>query len=365
MFAVILPKCSVVSYRNGPTLHDSSVYRDLLMEAKKAYTDPFQSGYHVKAAGLNRKGGSAVHGGNSEYRRGKALHAEESLTANAEQQLSFKDLYDFNDPSLKIGDQVKKIPNSGDRITLIALLQPTPEGNTFAAPCGNCRDLLLAKTGSVYDGKLEIVAGHIGNDELYPTHVYVTRFSDYLFTRGNMHQPAEVMRVAELGGSQLEEELARAHTLTNDTWFEAKTPERCWVNRYVAALVTHTGEVITGALDLDVAYHPTDPLEDALLALKRRRIPPTEIAKVVMDGSDYPPEVSYHDRQKLLEATAQASVLGQATPIPVYITHGSQVRFKTDSREWMPLAFDTEHLIVQNPELHDRFIETIRRNLGR
>lgn len=303
----------IITYKDRPPSLDISAYDTVLDVASTARINNYQSNYPVREAALTDKG-RIIKGGNIEYGKGTSIHGEESITAVAYSLL-----------------------DEDERIIVLGILQ---EGTkNFAECCGNCMDVMKINTGKVYEKNFEIAHGTVKSD------LYVSRFDDHLF------EPAKKARNSDIIRAVVKEKLFDGQY---DTWINPEVTED-----YVTLIKTNEGFIL-GNFFGNAAYHSTIPTIDALLQLKRNRIPSDDIEFIVYYGRKIP-EVLYKERELLMEASAM-SLKGNKV-FPIYLTDGQEV-LETDSKEWLPMPFDAANLINSIPNLRDKQDKVLRRIYG-
>ncbi len=273
--------------------------------------------------------------GNIEYGLCQALHGEESAVA------AFRAFYGRNIESHKI----LGIVSNGD------------PGN-MAAPCGNCRDIMLDDLGR----DLEIVCGPENGGV-----AVIARLSDYLFDRFGIWRILDNWDCTDESPLFGSEEISRfnfvnqvldtvvtGQLLENDAYSpKGFLPER----KYYVLLVTQKNKFY-GAHHIMCDYHPVYAIERAILkALDIEKDPFIHhIVIVTKDGPEgfngVPPHVMYRDRQHLYELNLyQELLLGREVDPPVYLVKYNTNKnlnsfgriLKTSIKEWLPLPFSVRH----------------------
>lgn len=314
IFFIIINKMerSIITFQNRPSLLDISGYDRILSVAETVRINNYQSNYPVREAALTSKG-RIIKGGNIEYGKGSSIHGESSITAVAYSLL-----------------------DEDEKIIVLGILQG---GTTnFAECCGNCIDIMKAN-GKVYDDNFEIAHGAKETD------LYVSRFNDHLFMptkqAKNKDEIKRLLRERFFDGQY-------------DTWINPDATED-----YVVLMKTVEGLTL-GNFFGNAAYHSTIPTVDALLELKKMKIPTDDIEFVVYYGRKIP-DALYKEREFLMEASAMSLKGGKV--FPVYLTDGKEV-LETDSNEWLPMPFDASNLINSIPELRRKQDEVLKRIYG-
>lgn len=282
----------------------------VLSEALKAKTSPSQSGYHVRGAGM-LEDGFTVTGGNLEYRLGKALHTEESIAGHALQH------------------------SEHGRLILIALI--VGEAGQIASPCGNCRDILRA---SMHPEDKIVSGAEIGSE------AKVLRLGEYLF-------PPENAEKFDVGNERrLLDSIRTLRALnrrfTNDIYGSNRS--ELDPQKYAVLLTLKNGLEIVGTRQVFVDYHPLMPTQSAINQLRERKIPPI-IERVVYVADDVLPDVTYVERQHLLETLLIGKAVSgkELSPdillvnLPRDENYPADVRV-THQKNWLPYPFNPEHL---------------------
>lgn len=287
--------------------------------AESEVPSPIFSGYSVRAA-IGPVDDEILVAGNVEYGIGHGLHAEECVVA------AYR--------SRRNGKRER-------RRLVIALI--AGEENNPATPCGNCRDILLAQFGSRPE-LVEIVSGaETGGAAI------VTPLSQYFF---NAFAPAEDTTPIESLEGLIRAGLIEGKRRENiPPYMERYTPEP-----YTAIIGTTTGAsdaetLMTihsiGGLDLDAAFHPIYPLEDAIRdAVRKQSGRRLQYAVIVAGGeAATPPHVPYRERQRLAEFQTIGELTTQGGPLdpPIFLIRVKNETitrvWRTSTKAWLPLPF--------------------------
>ena len=270
---------------------------------------PTFSQYYVKES----IGSRTLHeAGNVEYGLCQALHGEESAVAILR---ASQDTWGISD-------------------TLVMGIIAGNPGNV-AAPCGNCRDIMLDSFGP----DLEVVSGAADGGL-----VVVAKMRDYLFETFMPEESTGFVRamVANI--------LVVGDRIVCDGYSPSDVhPER----KYFAMLRGGGLSRHYGALSLKCDYHPIYPLRDAIRQAEREHDPCLRQVFIVGQDisetlADVPPHVMYKDRQHLMEFNlGQELLTGQDIDPPVFLIrclrkadHVQAHRvWRTSVKEWLPFPF--------------------------
>lgn len=286
------------------TNEEREIALHLLGIAETAIAEPYQSGFHVRAAIMNDKGDIDV-GGNDEYAFSDAfVHGETSALAAS---------------LAKHGRQPMKA------LAFYSLFSPPDlEKEPVGGSCGNCRD----------------VFNEYGNPEMMifegdgKNWISVTRQRDYLF---DDFQPMEPASISKEG---LEEAVNGI-----SIGVEEYLPEHLRKGVYGVALVGESGRVWKGSLDTNAGYDATTPLV-AAKQVWRNAEPEAKLKKIVIAvGGEDIPKPLYRDRQAAMELDESLMLYtGRTQPLRVELLQvdnsGQIVKASiTNTREWMPIPF--------------------------
>lgn len=279
--------------------------RALQVGARSTVANPPFSNYFVKGSIFPLDGMTSMETGNIEYGICQALHGEESAVA------ALRSFY----------GRV-----SGEEV-VHAIVAGNP-GN-IAAPCGNCRDIMLEDLGL----GLEIVCGAPeGGVAVVATMEHYT-FSDFRQMEPKIFDGPLLAnaKIAILIGGQL----------VNDAY----SPENIHPERRYHAAIQGRKNLYVGARDVMCEYHPIYALRDAIRQARRANDP--FISHVVIVCEDFgggAPHVMYKDRQHLLEMNLERELLTglEVDPSVFLVTHkGGEITgvWETSVKEWLPYPF--------------------------
>lgn len=285
---------------------DHEVYYRLLLAAKEAHSDPYQSGFHVLTAALTADG-QIVTGGNKENSLSDAFaHGETAVISRT------RDTY-------------------GD-VPIKAIAIYSDQEGTSACPCGNCRDVMRMYC----EPDMVLIEGNEHNG-------VISRFSDYLFD--DFH-PVESEELHDTRGLA---EANRAIRQGVSVYLPPKLKEQI----YGVSLVTKDGQVWPGSFYTNAGYDAIPPLL-ASIQTWRNMLPFSDrdkdkhlaIEKIVIASIDGTPDVLYRDRQAALELD---EVLRQhdserTNPLPIFLMNVDasgqiQTIHTTNTEEWLPHPF--------------------------
>lgn len=280
---------------------DRETFKRMLQEAAKAYTDPSQSGYHVRAVGIT-KDRNIVTGGNKENSLSDAyIHGETAVIS-------------------RIRDQYGNVP-----ITAIGFYSEKKE-NTSICPCGACRDILIQQTSP----DLVLFAG---NQE----DIKLARLKDFTFE--DFH-PIEISKTDRSGLTDAKIALNKSTTcyfrLSSDLFKKV----------YGVSIVTEDYETYQGSLYTNAGYDAITPGLAAIQTWRNSKLLyKTDVVKIVFVAQGCIPSPYYRDRQALLELVDITSLdSGRKTPVLVELINidnlGNIVEMAvTDTDEWLPHPF--------------------------
>lgn len=314
-----MPK--IISFKDRKANDSLDQYHLDFEEIQKAVAIPPQSNFHVKEAARTTKG-RYVKGGNIEYGLCRSLHAEECVGANASQQLD----HHFIDDKVIFDEKLVNLAISMNGI------------ESYSELCGNCRDFIKMniENGIYVDEMFEIFTQDPEGN------VYLAKFRDYLFTPNQMKELSkrEKDKLKKLGISDqvFEDEY--------NTWSNVET--------HAALLVTKDGETLTGNFFSDCAFHSIEPYRDLALLQHECRIKPDDVSYVAFIARKDFPEISYVERQWLVNTFGMREV-------PVFQGNLQGDYRKTNTREWLPLAFTPATLITAVPYFAEREKENLAR----
>ncbi|MEK6942656.1 MAG: cytidine deaminase [Nanoarchaeota archaeon] len=269
---------------------------------------PDQSGYHVNAGGVTKKG-NFVSGSNHEMAiTDTVTHGEEAVIVAALETFGRE-------------DPIEVIAFAG------------LGGGEIASPCGNCRDSIRQYADP---NNLVIINAprEGGKAVLVPGRAYFK--SDFI----------EVKETGELRFAAIKQAVL-AEQSAYDIYSTKSSPKI-----YGAVIACENGSIFRGSFRGDVAYHPDLPISAAIANFRDGSDDPSRksIREIVVASTGSIPDVMYKDRQHALElAEAMQSLNGRSgNPLPVYLVNmgndGSMKIFKTDTNEWLPHRFSPKHL---------------------
>jgi len=245
--------------------------------------------------------------GNIEYGLCQALHGEETAVA------TFRSHYG----------------RTNVEEAILGIIDGNPEN--ISGPCGNCRDIMLEDLGADF----EIVSGAADGGV-----AVVAKMSQYLFSG---FRSLDIGSISPDIQKKIKVVIRDGALLVNDAYSsEYIHPER----RYHALIATQINYFI-GARDIMCDYHPIYALRDAIRQARRANDPSVQSVIIVCENfGGGAPQVTYKDRQHLLELNLQAELLaGRENDPPVWlVTYDAQKRvtgaWKTSVKEWIPFAFN-------------------------
>jgi len=272
--------------------------QELISKAKTAFSDPNQSGFQVRAAGITEDG-HIVTGGNKENSHSDAyVHGETAVVS-------------------RIRDEYGNVP-----IKAIGFFK---EGeNVDVTPCGACRDVLIQQTSP----DLILVAGNENK-------IVVNKLKDFTFE--NFH-PIEPKNLDKVGIND-----AR---IALDKGIDVYLPENLKKKVYGVSIIDQNMEKYRGSHYTNAGYDAVTPGLAAVQtwnnsALKKR----ADIKKIVFVSRENIPSPFYRDRAALSElADITRLSTNRQTNIRVELIQLDEVNniknaVTTDTGEWLPLPF--------------------------
>ncbi|MDA2922482.1 hypothetical protein MYX07_04430 [Patescibacteria group bacterium AH-259-L07] len=299
-------------------------YVRALSEAGKSFiSKPRFSNYFVRES-ISVRGSKPLFAGNIEYGYCQALHGEETAVA------AYRSRYK--------GENYKHIV-----LGIVAGSRP----GSIAAPCGNCRDIILDELIlDELDTELEIVSGISQGGLAIVSNIQDYLFEDFCsipiahFAQELQHRISDFFHDGTVAENILD--IAEfAQTLVYDAYSQKDIhPERKYntvvYGRYRAYVGAHDGMC---------DFHPIYALRDAVRQARRNNDP--FIRCVLIAAKDFGggvPHVMYKDRQHLFELNLDAELLlDKEQDPPVYlITYKDDCitgAWKTSVKEWLPIPF--------------------------
>ena len=274
---------------------------ELISRAKNAFSDPNQSGFQVRAAGVTEDG-HFITGGNKENSHSDAfVHGETAVVS-------------------RIRDEYGKTP-----IRAIGFYK---EGDDISqgdiSPCGACRDVLIQQTSP----DLILVSGNENK-------IVVNKLKNFLFE--NFH-PIEPKNLDKIGINDAKIALNRG--------VDVYLPKDLKKKIYGVTIIDQNMEKFRGSLYTNAGYDAITPGLAAVQtwnnsSLKRR----TDIEEIVFVSKENIPSPFYRDRAALSELADITSLFnGRETSIRVTLIQLDELfNIKkaaiTDTDEWLPLPF--------------------------
>ncbi|QQG41473.1 MAG: hypothetical protein HYV90_04940 [Candidatus Woesebacteria bacterium] len=276
----------------------------------KAY--PYQSGYHVRAAALSINGEMHA-GGNKEYGLSDAFIHGETAAISGLRDITAS-------PIEAVAWYLKKD-------------KPGPISESYARPCGNCRDVMLRYC----DPSMALLTGNSEG-------IVFTRLSDFL------HDDFD--KIDTLNIDKLAVEIALGAV---DSAVNIYLPEDLKRGVYGAALVSEDGATWMGSHYTNVGYDSITPVLSAVINWRNSYPLGTvsekhlKLSKLVLASYGNMPKPFYRDRQAILELDEiLRRYTGSKTPLPVEIVDASRITngtvfvssaCSTDVEKWLPHPF--------------------------
>jgi len=271
---------------------------ELISRAKNAFSDPSQSGFQVRAAGITEDG-HIVTGGNKENSHSDAfVHGETAVVS-------------------RIRDEYGKTP-----IKAIGFFK---EGeNVGVTPCGACRDVLIQQTSP----NLILVSGNENK-------IVVNKLKNFLFE--NFH-PIEPKNLDKIGINDAKIALNKG--------VDVYLPEDLKKEIYGVTIIDQNMEKFRGSLYTNTGYDAITPGLAAVQtwnnsSLKRR----TDIDEIIFVSKEKIPSPFYRDRAALSELADITRLFnGRESNIRVKLIQLDELNnikkaAITDTDEWLPLPF--------------------------
>ena len=285
----------------------------LISKAKNAFSDPNQSGYKVRAAGIT-KNGDIVTGGNKENSHSDAyVHGEIAVVS-------------------RIRDQYGNIP-----IKAIGFFK---EGeNVGVTPCGACRDVLIQQTSL----DLILVAG---NEDK----IVVNKLKDFTFEN---FRPIEPKNLDKVG--------IKDARIALDKGIDVYLPENLKKKVYGVSVVDQNTEKYRGSHYTNAGYDAITPGLAAVQtwnnsALKKR----ADIKKIIFVSRENIPSPFYRDRAALSElADITRLFANRQTGVQVELIQLDELNniknaVITDTDEWLPRPFSARSFGM-NEAIQDQY----------
>jgi cytidine deaminase len=283
------------------TNKDFKMYEKLISQAEIAFSDPSQSGFYVRAAGIT-KNGDIVTGGNKENSLSDAfVHGETAVVS-------------------EIRNRYGKTP-----IKAIGFFTQSEDVNISSiTPCGACRDVLIQQTSP----DLLLMAGNKKNIE-------VTKLETFTFE--NFH-PIDPKKINTIGINDA--------SIALNQGVDAYLPEKLKRKVYGVSIVDQNGKNFRGSLYTNSGYDAITPGLAAVQTWMNTDVPNrTDINKIVIVSKGNIPSPFYRDRQALLElADITRLSSGRKTGVRVELIqldkfNNIEKSAITDTDEWIPYPF--------------------------
>lgn len=273
------------------------MFQKLIAKAKTSYSNPSQSGFHVRAAGITEDG-RMVNGGNKENSLSDAfVHGETSVVSEIRNQYG-------NTPLRAIGFY--------------------KEDNPVISPCGACRDVLNQYTSP----DLLLVAGN--QDK-----ILVKTLRDFNFDN---YQPIEIKDLDKKGTS--------AAIIALDQGVDAFLPKDLKRKMYGVSIVDQNGEKYLGGHYTNSGYDAVTPGLSAVITFTNSNIEKKSDLNRITIASRYSlPDLLYRDRQSFMElADITRLFSGRQTGVQVDLIqldkfNNIEKAVTTNTDELMPLPF--------------------------
>jgi cytidine deaminase len=281
----------------------------VISAAKRANADPYQSGYYVKAAGITTEGYVAT-GGNKENNLSDAwIHGETAVASG---------LIDRHGPDVEIS----AIGFYSENVN--------PDNLELGRPCGPCRDKLIQVTkAKKLGGRLILASGNENN-------IVAARLRDFMY-EDFVPMPFDELRMASV-------KLARQALYRGMNQY---LPPEMQNEVYGVALTDRMGHTWQGSLGTTAGYDSIPPGVAAVTTWENHphsthHRTDMNYITVVREGGI--PDVTYRDRQKILELDEVLRLEdGRTEPLPVHLVRlesGKVVDAAiTDTSEWLPYPF--------------------------
>jgi cytidine deaminase len=284
-----------------PINKEFKMYENLISQAENAFSDPNQSGFFVRAAGITENG-NIVTGGNKENSLSDAfVHGETAVVS-------------------EIRNRYGKTP-----IKAIGFFTQTEDVSISSiTPCGACRDVLIQQTSP----NLLLLAGNRKNIE-------VTKLETFTFE--NFH-PIEPQKINKIGINDAL--IALNHSI------DVYLPENLKRKVYGISIVDQNGKNYRGSLYTNAGYDAITPGLAAVQTWINSDVQNrTDIDKIVIVSKNNLPSPFYRDRQALLEL-ADITRLSSNRKTGVRVELIQLDKFNnieksaiTNTEEWMPYPF--------------------------
>ena len=285
----------------GLNSEELKICYQLISRTEIAFSDPNQSGFQVRAAGITENG-DIITGGNKENSHSDAyVHGETAVVS-------------------RIRDEYGKMP-----IKAIGFYK---EGNNITqsdiSPCGACRDVLIQQTSP----NLLLMSGNKNK-------VVVLKLKDFIFE--NFHQ----IKPEDLDKTGTDEALIALRR-----GISSYLPENLKKEIYGVSIVDQNGEQYRGSLYTNSGYDAITPGLAAVQTwnnsgVKKR----ADIDKIVIVSRSNKLSPFYRDRQALSElADITRLKTNRETGVRVELIELDEFdkikrAFSTNTDEWMPLPF--------------------------
>jgi len=299
------------SFKDLPESQTGKYERAMEIAAASQVANPKFSNYFCKESAVIHNG-NGVSAGNIEYGLCQALHGEESAVS------AFRSVY-----------------GRGKKKPLVLAIISSDDPRDLAAPCGNCRDIMLDDFGPDF----EIVSGRAEGGL-----AVVAKMSDYLFDKPRIDSGFMFPAIRDWAL----ETLSVGQSMENDPYSPRNLyPER----RYYVSLATKENKYF-GAHHLMCDYHPVYAMERAILKAMDIKKDPFVACVMVVASHAGPkpllPHVMYRDRQHLYELNLYKDLivdheLDRLDP-SIYLCSVNQERkvdclWRTTVKEWLPFPF--------------------------